>query len=102
MMEKSTENENPGKRGNNPDPLSLENIPEIPRKTGRKVLPPGMIRVYPVQEIRKGRPRYYLMWRENGKLRKHYLGNTLPREYKLNTPVEIDQTSIRSDRGKNP
>lgn len=88
MTEISKENENPEKRGNNPDPLSLENIPEIPRKTGRKVLPPGIVRVYPVQEIRNGRPRYYLMWREKGKLRKKYLGKALPVGYSLGKPVE--------------
>ena len=49
---------------------------------------------YPSQEMRKGRPYYYLQWftrTPTGKRVHHkkYLGTTLPKGYKLGSPVKI-------------
>ena len=84
------------KLGTTDDPLNLELLIQQAQKVLEKFMKSDTqkeILYYPTQELRKGRPYYFLVWHEyvDGKRyrRKRYLGTSLPLGYSLGKPVNM-------------
>ena len=85
------------KMGTNDDPLSIDSLlqqgKEMEEKL-HKVGTQGEIYGYPIQEMRNGRPYFYLIWHEitpdGRRIRpKRYIGTALPLGYSLGKPVKL-------------
>lgn len=94
MVVKTDDSRNTKKLGNNSDPFSLDDLPEIIKEHGKKPKPKNEYNAYPRQKMIKGRPYYYLVWYvkdDQGKRRQKsiYLGTTLLKGYSLGKPIKI-------------
>ena len=91
MATGATNNKNSEKLGTIADPLSLGELSDQAGKVKRSLMPnkkEGRPSLFVRQKIIKGRPYYYLVWREVDaagvrKQRTQYLGTTLPKGYRL-------------------